>query len=236
LPDSNQAADSYYSVSTGVSADLECAWKCKRSVFLGSVVHVTTSEEVRAFLRTRTDLHKRANHHCWAYRIHPPELSLQEFSSDAGEPAGSAGKPILGVLRSLDLRNLVVVVSRYFGGIQLGIRGLIDAYSHCTRKTLENVGITLFSRGKELELDMDYATWNRVEVLLKKNALPVLPDSLRFSDRVQVAFLVDRERWHEVEELLQPFLRTANGQIRWKEPERWIQRNAMDFFQEQGGA
>nr|HPR89953.1 YigZ family protein [Synergistaceae bacterium] len=108
--------------------------KINKSRFLGHVRICRSEEEVRMKLKEVCDLHKQATHNCWAYRI--GEESYREYFSDDGEPAGTAGKPILGAISRLDLTNALIVVTRYFGGIKLGVRGLIEAYGSTATNAL----------------------------------------------------------------------------------------------------
>lgn len=111
----------------------------RRSLFLGHVRQASTEEEARNHLRDISRHYADANHNCWAYRVGYP--SPREYYSDAGEPSGSAGKPILGAVLRSGLTHVVVVVTRYFGGIKLGIRGLIEAYGDVAAEALSSAGV-----------------------------------------------------------------------------------------------
>jgi len=114
--------------------------KISKSRFLGHVRICRSEDDVRMKLREVCDLHKQATHNCWAYRI--GEDSYREYFSDDGEPAGTAGKPILGAIARLDLSNTLIVVTRYFGGIKLGVRGLIEAYGSTATDALNASGVS----------------------------------------------------------------------------------------------
>lgn len=101
--------------------------KEKRSEFIAVLVPVVTPEEARSELDRVRREHFSATHNCPAWRTGYPDV--QEYSSDDGEPGGTAGRPILGALKKAELCNALLVVTRYFGGVKLGVRGLIDAYS-----------------------------------------------------------------------------------------------------------
>lgn len=109
----------------------------KRSRFIAAVRVARTPLEAKEAVRQIASVRPDANHHCWAYRV---GLSPMEYYSDAGEPSGTAGKPILGAIQRAGVTNTVVVVTRYFGGIKLGVRGLIEAYGAAARKALEAAG------------------------------------------------------------------------------------------------
>ena len=101
--------------------------KERRSEFIATLVPIETVETARAEIDRISRKYSDARHNCWAYRVGYPVT--QEYSSDDGEPSGSAGKPIMGVIMKEDVYDLAIVVTRYFGGVKLGVRGLIDAYS-----------------------------------------------------------------------------------------------------------
>lgn len=117
----------YYSVAKDRKQEL----KIKRSTFIAHLHYVETMQDAKKYISTIADEHKTANHNCWAYIV--GEKGETFHSSDAGEPSGTAGKPMLNVLKKHEMTNIVVVVTRYFGGVKLGIRGLIEAYA----KTVE---------------------------------------------------------------------------------------------------
>jgi uncharacterized YigZ family protein len=106
----------------------------KRSRFIANVIPCRDEDSVKERLKELCALHRQADHNCWAYILGTEPLS--EHSSDAGEPSGTAGRPILGEITRSGLINLLVVVTRYFGGIKLGTRGLIEAYSAASAQAL----------------------------------------------------------------------------------------------------
>lgn len=113
-----------------------CEIKIKRSIFICSLEHVTNAAQAKGFISAVSAEHKQATHNCWAYLVgYNGEI---EHSSDAGEPSGTAGQPMLNTLKQHALTNIAAVVTRYFGGTKLGIRGLRDAYSQAVEAALEN--------------------------------------------------------------------------------------------------
>lgn len=119
--------------------DAEAEFTEKRSRFIGSVRTAATAEEAAEIIKGFPEIYPKSNHHCWGYRIGTGAMPL-EHCSDAGEPAGTAGRPILGVLKKFELTNTLIVVTRYYGGIKLGVRGLIDAYKHAAEIAAEAAG------------------------------------------------------------------------------------------------
>lgn len=106
----------------------------KKSRFIGHAAHVTSQAESLDFYESIID--PQATHNCWAWRI-----NFQVRSSDDGEPSGTAGRPMLNVIERRDLENVMVVVTRYYGGIKLGAGGLVRAYSGTTAKCLDRAGV-----------------------------------------------------------------------------------------------
>lgn len=104
----------------------EAELKVRRSLFIARLAPCRAEDEAREILARVQAAHHDATHNCWAYLLGPaPTL---EYSSDAGEPSGTAGRPILGALKQSGMVNVMVVVTRWFGGVKLGVRGLIEAY------------------------------------------------------------------------------------------------------------
>jgi uncharacterized YigZ family protein len=112
--------------------------------------------------------HKNANHNCWAYCLSEPET---EHSSDDGEPSGTAGKPILGAVRQSGVVNLMVVVTRYFGGIHLGVRGLIEAYGQTAKSVIAETKSVLRVRSKRLAICLPYSMIGEVTNLLETHGI-----------------------------------------------------------------
>lgn len=114
----------------------------ERSRFIGHCLETATEAETKAFIAQIREEHSQASHNCYAYRIGSSENPI-EYYNDHGEPSGTAGKPILGAIQRLNLTNVAVVVTRYFGGKKLGVRGLIEAYGQAATLTLNEAGAIL---------------------------------------------------------------------------------------------
>lgn len=113
----------------------------ERSIFITTLRGIDDEYEAKSFISEVNKKYADATHNCPAYRV-IGKNEIIEFSSDAGEPSGTAGLPMLNVLRRSELVNVAVVVTRYFGGIKLGIRGLIDAYSTSVEKAIEKAKLS----------------------------------------------------------------------------------------------
>ena len=124
---------------TTVSYNIQVKNMVKKSRFYASAKEVKKEEEAREFLKEVKEEFPDANHHCWAYKIGINEPQIKQYS-DAGEPANSAGPPILQAIEQEGLTNVMVIVTRYFGGIKLGIGGLIRAYRESALQGLQLAG------------------------------------------------------------------------------------------------
>ncbi len=117
-----------------VSKACEATLKIRRSTFIGYVITVEDLSSAKEAISQRSAEHSRATHNCWAYVLGYEGETCH--SSDAGEPSGSAGRPILNALKSANLTNVAAVVTRYYGGVKLGVRGLIEAYEEATNSAI----------------------------------------------------------------------------------------------------
>ncbi len=141
----------------------------KRSVFIASAKECKSVSEAKEFIKSVSKEFGDATHNCWAYRVYE-DGKIVEHSSDAGEPSGSAGLPILGAIKSLDLVNIAVVVTRYFGGVKLGIRGLIDAYSQAAMSVLRQLEFTHAEEVYLYKLKLPISEYGKVLSKLSRQA------------------------------------------------------------------
>ena len=139
----------------------------KISRFLGLAIPCQSAHAALQHIAQLQHQHPHANHIVFAYRIQSPQGLLIKFH-DAGEPSGTAGKPVYQHLEGKDLINLLVVVVRYFGGIKLGAGGLTRAYSNTARKVIENSILTEYIEYVKIELTLDYNQMQSFEYQLKK--------------------------------------------------------------------
>ena len=158
--------DAYKSIA-GPSEGL---FKDNGSRFIALAYPVETEEEVKAIVSGLRKEYHDARHHCYAYRLGYKGDVFR--SSDDGEPSGSAGRPILGQIDSLGLSDVLVVVVRYFGGIKLGIPGLIRAYKTSTADALSQAQVTEKIAGRRFRLHFGYLSMNAVMKVLKDMDLP----------------------------------------------------------------
>ncbi|WP_129409840.1 YigZ family protein [Marinitoga lauensis] len=143
---------------------VETTIKVKRSEFIGNIKKVDTEEEAKEFIKEISSKYRNATHNCWAYKVKNNKFNY----SDDGEPSGTAGKPIFGIIEKYNLINVAIVVTRYFGGVKLGVRGLIDAYSQCAEETVLKSRIGKYLDLKIYKIKTDYSKYAEIERLLKR--------------------------------------------------------------------
>lgn len=182
------ATDTY----TGIAAPSEGLFKDQGSRFLAFAYPVESEEEVRQLLEKARKEYHDARHHCVAYRIGRKGEVWR--ASDDGEPAGSAGRPILGQIDSAGLSDVAVVVVRYFGGIKLGIPGLIRAYKSATKDALDKAEKIEKTAGVWYELSFDYSRMPEVMKTIKDLALPQRGQDFGETCRLQVRVRMSLEQ------------------------------------------
>lgn len=154
--------DTYRTIQKDGQAELEI----KKSRFICSLKRVYTEEEARNFIQQLKKEHWKANHNCSAFVI--GETNDIQRSSDDGEPAGTAGNPMLEVLKKQELINVCAVVTRYFGGTKLGAGGLIRAYSHSVSHALEETNIVQGVLQQEVYVTIEYSLLGKLQHFLEQ--------------------------------------------------------------------
>ena len=157
----------------------------EKSRFITTVYPCSTEEEAQAFIGRINKEFWDARHNCTAFALGPKQE--QQRSSDNGEPSGTAGKPMLEVLKKTGITNIAVVVTRYFGGIKLGAGGLIRAYSHSVAETLRLAPKELHTIRTELQTTIDYALYGAVERHLQDAQLHY---EVSFGEQITLTILV----------------------------------------------
>ena len=170
---------------TSVSKEFRHEYIVDKSRFITTISPCTTEEEAQAFIVRINKEFWDATHNCTAYALGPKQE--QQRSSDNGEPSGTAGKPMLEVLKKTGITNVAVVVTRYFGGIKLGAGGLIRAYSHSVAETLGLAPKELHTTRAQLQATIDYALYGAVERFLQDKKLHY---EANFGEHVTVTILV----------------------------------------------
>ena len=156
----------------------------KRSKFIGAAAPAADEGEALAFIEKVKDEHKQATHNVYAYQI-GEHNQLQRFSDD-GEPSGTAGMPVLEVIKQMDLRNVVVVVTRYFGGTLLGAGGLVRAYTEGAKIGVLAAGVVKMVLHTRFEISVDYTFSGKLQNVVMQS--PWRLDDIEYG--AQVCFKV----------------------------------------------
>lgn len=167
-----------------VAATQEAEYEIKKSRFIGVIMSCESENEALHKLGQLARRHPGANHLAFAWRIRQPEGFVTERFHDAGEPSGTAGRPILAPLEGESLINVVVGVIRYFGGIKLGTGGLTRAYATAAKEAIAAASIIPWVEMAELTLEIDYAQLQMLEYQLKQHRGRIIDQ--QFTDKVTV--------------------------------------------------
>lgn len=152
----------------------------KKSRFIANIKSVETVEEAQVYIEEMKKKYWDARHNCSAFSVGTKQVTTR--CSDDGEPSGTAGKPILEVISGSGIHNIVVVVTRYFGGTLLGTGGLVRAYTDATRAGIENSDIVEKIPGRRVDIAMDYTDLGKLQYLLAQNE--VLTEDTEYTDKV----------------------------------------------------
>lgn len=151
-----------------------------KSRFIASIYPAETEEEAKAFIQSKKKEHHDATHNCSSYIIGP--TMLIQKANDDGEPSGTAGVPMLEVLKKQQLHNVVVVVTRYFGGIKLGAGGLIRAYGSAVSQVIKEIGRIILLDAIPFEITLNYDQTGRFEHELQQTDYQLVDTS--YTDKV----------------------------------------------------
>lgn len=177
-----------------------------KSRFIGYGSPAQTEEEALAFLRGIREKHKDATHNCYAYVI-GRNAGIMRYSDD-GEPGGTAGLPMMEVLKAQGVVNCCVVVTRYFGGILLGAGGLVRAYTQGCAAALKASGVVVMEPSQQYLCEIGYPLWDKVQYALK--SLPVQLLGSEFTTAVTFTILV-REK--DAQQVLDTLIRVTDGKV-----------------------
>ena len=168
----------------------------KKSKFIANIFYVETVEEAEEKVKEIKKKYFDARHNCFAYSVFTKERIVNRFSDD-GEPSGTAGGPMLNILNSRGLTNLVVVVTRYFGGILLGTGGLIRAYTGATQEALNQIQEITKDIGLEVKLQTTYPDLEKLKYYLKQNEIEIT--NIEYSESVNVYVDMTRENYENLQ-------------------------------------
>lgn len=166
----------------------------EKSRFIGYAKPAKSEEEAREFIAEIKEKHKDATHNVWAYTI-GMNMNIQRFSDD-GEPSGTAGIPVLEVIKKEDLRDVVVVVTRYFGGVKLGAGGLVRAYTKGAKIGLDSAKKVLKKMYTHIFVELNYNLLGKFQNELTNRDIHIA--DMIYEDNVKIELLVENERIEEV--------------------------------------
>ena len=173
-----------------IKEDGQVQEEIKKSRFICHAKRVYSEEEARDFITAIKKEHYKATHNCSAFIV--GERSEVKRTSDDGEPSGTAGVPMLGVLENHNLTNVCVVATRYFGGIKLGAGGLIRAYAGSVALAVKEIGIIEIKEQAGIQIHMTYAQYQEYGNFLKEHNLIELETN--FTEKVDTMIFIDKEK------------------------------------------
>ena len=189
-----------------IKEDGQVQEEIKKSRFICHAKRVYSEEEARDFITAIKKEHYKATHNCSAFIV--GERSEIKRTSDDGEPSGTAGVPMLGVLENHNLTNVCVVVTRYFGGIKLGAGGLIRAYAGSVALAVKEIGIIEIKEQAGIAIQMSYAQYQEYSNFLKEHNLMELGTT--FTDQIDTMIYVNKEEKENIKAALVEFF---NGKV-----------------------
>ena len=189
-----------------IKEDGQVQEEIKKSRFICHAKRVYSEEEARDFITAIKKEHYKATHNCSAFIV--GERSEIKRTSDDGEPSGTAGVPMLGVLENHNLTNVCVVVTRYFGGIKLGAGGLIRAYAGSVVLAVKEIGIIEIKEQAGIQIHMTYAQYQEYGNFLKEHNLIELETN--FTDQVDTMIFINKEKKDSIKADLIEFF---NGKV-----------------------
>jgi len=177
-----QIKDTYKTIEISVENIL---FKEKNSKFFGFAFPVTSEIEVKTHLENLKAEHFSARHWCYAYQIGTENIKFR--ANDDGEPSNSAGMPIYGQIQSFEITNVLVVVVRYFGGVKLGVGGLISAYKTTAQLTLDESNIIEKTIDKKFKITFDYKNMNKVMRIIKEKNIQIVHQKMEMNCEIEIA-------------------------------------------------
>lgn len=189
--------DTYKTIASSVQ---EVIFKEKSSKFLGYAFPVTSEEEIKAHLEEVKKAHFSARHWCYAWQL--GYGSTQRYrANDDGEPNNTAGIPIYGQIQSFELTNILVIVVRYFGGIKLGVGGLVQAYKTTAQLTLQEAEIEEKLITEELRICFEYPLMNKVMRVVKEQNLNITQQLL--TENCELHLAIRQSDYQRMQELFE---------------------------------
>jgi uncharacterized YigZ family protein len=177
-----QPNDTYKTLAEATEEQL---FKEKNSKFLGYAYPISTEDEVKPILLGLRKQHPNAVHFCYAYQVGAEQIYYR--ANDDGEPSGSAGIPIYGQIQSFGITNVMLVILRYFGGVKLGVGGLISAYKTAAQQTLESASLIEKTIDVSYVARFDYTQLNKVMRVIKEKNLVILSQKMDMQCEIELS-------------------------------------------------
>ncbi|ELI6454137.1 YigZ family protein [Flavobacterium psychrophilum] len=174
--------DTYFTINKPAT---EVLYKEKNSKFFGYTFPITSEEDVKRHIENLKKQHFSARHWCYAYQIGTDKIQYR--ANDDGEPNNSAGMPIYGQIQSYNVTNILVVVVRYFGGIKLGVGGLITAYKTTAQMALDESEIIEKTINIHFVVGFDYKNMNKVMRVIKEKNITIVSQKMEESCQIEIA-------------------------------------------------
>lgn len=178
----NEIIDTYKTID---QPSIEVLFKDKNSKFFGYAIPVTSEDEIKEHLAELKKQHFSARHWCYAFQIGTE--TKYHRANDDGEPNNSAGMPIYGQIQSFEVTNVLVVVVRYFGGVKLGVSGLINAYKTTAQMALEECEIIEKTIDKHFIVNFDYKNMNKVMRVIKEKNISIVNQKMELACEIEIA-------------------------------------------------
>lgn len=163
----------------------------KKSKFIANLFYAESISEAEEIIKKMKKEYFDARHNCIAYRIIEEETIIEK-SSDDGEPSGTAGAPMLNILQKNNLCNVVIIVTRYFGGILLGTGGLVRAYSEALKKALEKAILIKKVEGEKIEIELDYSNFEGLKYCCRINNINIV--NIRYLENIFCEIEVEKTK------------------------------------------
>lgn len=168
----------------------------KKSRFIAEIFYIEDVNQAEEYIKQVKKRYFDARHHCYAYRI-VQNNAIKEKQSDDGEPSGTAGAPMLNILNKNQIVNVLVIVTRYFGGTLLGTGGLVKAYSEATLKAIENTEIVMQELGYEMQVTITYGDLEKFKYYAQKNSINII--NIKYENNIVCTIEINKQ---EKEKLL----------------------------------
>ncbi len=167
----------------------------KKSRFIANIFYIETVEEAEEKIKKIKKKYFDARHNCFAYSIFSKDGIINRFSDD-GEPSGTAGSPMLNILNSRELTNVLVVVTRYFGGILLGTGGLVRAYTGATQEALNKTTLIHKELGIEAKFEVNYQDLEKLKYYFKQNNIEMT--NFKYNENVEIFANITNDKYQGI--------------------------------------